>query len=283
MIRVGPAGWSYKDWEGIVYPRKAKIDQLKYLSGFFDTIEINNTFYRPPSFRSAEDWLRRVEENRNFRFTVKLWQNFTHERGQLVPAEIKEWKEGVLPLREAQRLGAILVQFPLSFKNTDEARRHLTSVLEAFSEFPLVVEFRHRSWKEPALLKFLRQLKIGICNIDQPLIGKGIKPDTQVTSRLGYFRCHGRNYREWFRKEAGRDARYDYLYKTEELDEQTELVKAIDEQAEETYAIYNNHYRGQAAVNALQLRRRIEGKPPPVPGCLIEAYPELRDELQGPG
>lgn len=275
MIRIGPAGWSYKDWEGIVYPEKPRVDPLSYLSEFFDTIEINSTFYRPPTPRTAEKWVRRIEDNRLFRFTVKLWQNFTHAQEPIASAEIQQWKAGVLPIREAGRLGAVLVQYPWSFKNVDDSRRHLVHILDSFSEFPLVVEFRHRSWNEPEVLDFLRQREVGICNIDQPVIGRSIRPQSHVTSKVGYFRCHGRNYRNWFRKEAGRDARYDYLYNKEELDQQLDLIRVIEEKASDVFAVYNNHYRGQAAVNALQLRDRLESKPTRVPQPLATLYQQV--------
>ena len=277
MIRIGPAGWSYRDWEGVIYPKQARLDQLRYLVQFFDTIEINTTFYRPPTAKVAQSWVRRTEHNPNFRFTLKLGRNFTHEREDIDSGEVKEWKEGVTPLNEGGKVGAVLVQFPWSFKNNQESRQYLVKVLETFLEFPLVVEFRHGSWDQQAVLDFLRQLGVGICNIDQPLIGKSVKPGSHVTSSIGYFRCHGRNYRDWFRKEAGRDDRYNYLYSQEELDEQAELVSDMEEKVQDVYVIYNNHFRGQAVVNALQLRRRVEGKAQEVPEAVLNSYPELWD------
>ncbi len=276
MIRVGTAGWIYRDWNGIVYPDKPKVDPLRYLSEFFDTIEINSTFYRPSTAKTAESWLRRTEHNQRFRFTVKLWRNFTHQVEALVPAQVEEWKQGVRPLQKAGHLGAVLVQYPWSFKNSIDSRQRLADVLDTFSDFSLVVEFRHRSWNEPAVLDLLRHREVGICNIDQPVIGKSIRPESHVTSRVGYLRCHGRNYQDWFREGAGRDARYNYLYSEEELDQQQDLIRVLEERASEVYAVYNNHYRGQAAVNALQLRDRIQGKSIRVPEPLAKAYPALK-------
>ena len=275
MLRIGTAGWSYRDWEGIVYPRKPKVDPLSYLSQFFDTIEINSTFYGPPTSRTAESWVRRIEHNHRFRFTVKLWQNFTHQREGIESAQVLQWKAGVFPILESESLGAVLIQYPWSFKNTDDSRRQLAGLLDSFSNFPLVVEFRHRSWNEPAVYDFLHQRDVGICNIDQPVIGNSIPPQSHLTSQVGYLRCHGRNYRDWFREGAGRDARYNYLYNEEELDQQKDLIRAIEEKASDVYAVYNNHYRGQAAVNALQLRDRLEGKSTRVPELLANHYKEV--------
>ena len=272
MIRVGPAGWSYRDWEGIIYPKQSGLDQLEYLAQFFDTIEINSTFYRPATAKVAESWVRRTEHNPRFRFTLKLTRSFTHERETLHPTEVREWKEGVAPLQREGKMAAVLIQFPWSFRNQQESRAYLVRIMESFSDLPLVAEFRHASWDQEGVLEFLRELKVGICNIDQPVIGRSIEPRCYATSPLGYFRCHGRNYRHWFRKESGRDQRYDYLYTDEEVEEQAGLVGEIQAQTEDVYVIYNNHYRGQAAVKALQLRRRLEGVTPPVPETLQRVY-----------
>jgi uncharacterized protein YecE (DUF72 family) len=114
MIRVGPAGWSYKDWEGFVYPEKPgpKFDPLAYLARFFDTIEINSSFYRPPSASTANSWARRVAHNRGFKFTAKLYRTFTHERGTQTQKDEVDFRTGIDPLSDAGRLGALLLQFP---------------------------------------------------------------------------------------------------------------------------------------------------------------------------
>ena len=119
-IHVGPAGWSYKDWEGVVYPAKSgsKFDPLAYLAQFFDTIEINSSFYRPPSASTSKSWAKRVAQNPHFLFTAKLHQVFTHERGKATREDETMFREGMDPLAEAGKLGAVLLQFPWSFKNT---------------------------------------------------------------------------------------------------------------------------------------------------------------------
>src|SRR5918996_3256205 len=80
-IRIGPAGWSYPDWKGQVYPKPQPrgFDPLAYLAQFFDAVEINSTFYRIPDAKTTERWVARVAEHPDFRFTAKLWQGFTHE------------------------------------------------------------------------------------------------------------------------------------------------------------------------------------------------------------
>ena len=278
MIRIGPAGWSYRDWVGTVYPKQPRLDQLRYLSDFFDLIEINSTFYRPPAARSAESWVRRTQHNPDFRFTVKLWREMTHQRDGIEDKDLAVWKEGVLPLKEAGLMGAILIQFPWSFKNEHDSRQYLARLLDKMAGDPLVVEFRHESWNREPVLELLEHSGAGVCNVDQPVIGKSIRPHAYVTAGIGYLRCHGRNYRDWFREGAGRDARYNYLYRREELQEQAELAQSLDAKSRDVYVVYNNHYRGQAVVNALQLRRDLEGSLEKVPDPLWLLY---REQLVG--
>ena len=275
-VRVGVAGWSYPDWEGVVYPapRPARFDPLTFLVGFFDTIEINSTFYRPPKPSTTASWARRSEGNADFRFTTKLYKSFTHERDASKEDEALV-KEGLVPLVEAGKLGAVLLQFPWSFKNDADSRRYLEGLLERFREYPLVTEVRHASWDQPEFYEYLRGRGVGFCNIDQPRIGRSLGPSERTTGPVGYVRLHGRNYRDWFREDAGRDARYDYLYTDEELDPWMDKVSRIAEDSAETYVITNNHFRGQAAVNALQIKARLKKRKVPAPASLVDAYPVL--------
>ncbi|MGH9463853.1 MAG: DUF72 domain-containing protein [Vicinamibacteria bacterium] len=275
-VRVGVAGWSYPDWEGVVYPapKPARFDPLTFLVRFFDTIEINSTFYRPPKPSTTASWVRRSEGNADFRFTTKLYKSFTHERAASQEDEALV-KEGLVPLVEAGRLGAVLLQFPWSFKNDADSRRYLEGLLDRFREYPLVTEVRHASWDQPEFYEYLRERGVGFCNIDQPRIGRSLGPSERTTGPVGYVRLHGRNYRDWFREDAGRDARYDYLYTDEELDPWMDKVSRIAEDSAETYVITNNHFRGQASVNALQIKARLKKRKVPAPASLVDAYPVL--------
>ena len=105
------------------------------------------------------------------------------------------------------------------------------------------------------------------------MIRQSIKPGSQATARLGYFRMHGRNYQNWFKEDAGRDARYDYLYTKDEIRELSGQIRKVQQSTEETYAITNNHFRGQALVNALDILEELDVQPPAVPPSLVEAYP----------
>jgi uncharacterized protein YecE (DUF72 family) len=276
MIRIGPAGWSYRDWAGRVYPAKTSrtFDPLAYLAQFFDTIEINSTFYRIPQPSMASSWASRVAENPRFKFTLKLPQLFTHTH-EASAADEASLKEGIAPLQAAGRLGAVLMQFPYAFHHTAANRDYVQQLVHRFGGFPLVLEVRHGSWDRPETYTFLEELGVGFCNIDQPRVSYSLKATQRVTSPVGYLRLHGRNAATWFREDAGRDARYDYLYADDELNEISSLLQAIAARAPEMYLITNNHFRGQAVVNALQLLHKLGDRGIKVPPELVTAYPQL--------
>jgi uncharacterized protein YecE (DUF72 family) len=272
--RVGVAGWSYPDWEGLVYPKTRGFDGLSYLATLFDTLEINSSFYRIPAARTTASWAKRVLPNPEFRFTLKLYKGFTHERTATAD-DGRTLASALAPLTDAGVLGALLLQFPWSFKNDPESRDYLSATLERFARHPLVVEVRHASWNQGDFYSFLAERGVGFCNVDQPLIGRSLAPSERTTGPVGYVRLHGRNYRDWFRKDAGRDARYDYLYSEEELDPWVEKISEVSGTASSTYVIANNHFRGQAVVNALQIRSRIENRKVTAPASLLDRYPVL--------
>ena len=282
MIRVGPAGWSYKDWAGMVYPapKPKGFDPLRYLARFFDTIEINSTFYRPAARSAAEAWIERVAGNADFRFTAKLWERFTHQRDEaFTMTDVAAVRDAMDPLHDSGRLGAVLLQFPWSFKRDDASRQWLDDVTRAFRMYPLVLEVRHESWNVPGLYEELAERHIGFVNIDQPRFRNSIGPSASATAPVGYVRLHGRNYQEWFREGAGVEARYDYLYSSAELDPWVERTKEVGAATIETFVVTNNHFQGQAIVNALMLRAKLDGRPAPAPAPVMAAYPEALSEF----
>jgi uncharacterized protein YecE (DUF72 family) len=278
-VRFGTAGWSFEDWAGIVYPRQKPFgfDQLIFLSGYLDVIEINSSFYHPPPERNSRAWLRKTEDRPEFRFTAKLWQRFTHDREPFGEKEVREFRNGMDVMLEAGKLGALLVQFPWSFKNTDSSRKWLEDVFEAFQDYPLVLEVRHGSWNKKEVYEYLAEKGVGFVNIDQPLFSRSIKPSRRATAPVGYVRLHGRNYENWFRDDAGRDARYDYLYSTDELKPWADTIKALAKDCSEVFVVANNHFRGKALVNILELKNLVTGKKVKVPPSLFQHYPRIRD------
>jgi uncharacterized protein YecE (DUF72 family) len=277
MIRIGPAGWSYDDWAGIVYPKpKPKgFDPLRYIAGYFPSIEINSTFYRPATQKAAESWVRRVSDNPDFLFAAKLWKRFTHERKTAWTREdVAAARKGLDPLSEAGKLGALLVQFPWSFRNTEENQEWLGDLASTFDDFPLVVEVRHDSWVQPEFFRELGEKGIGFVNIDQPLYKDSVAPSARATSPVGYIRVHGRNYRDWWRPEQPHE-RYDYLYTAAELKPWAERTKEIAAETEDTYVVTNNHFKGKGITNALQLKSMVEGRKVEGPAPLFTEYGDV--------
>jgi uncharacterized protein YecE (DUF72 family) len=265
-VRVGPAGWSYSDWEGIVYPRHgSKFDHLAYLSSFFDTIEINSPFYRIPPVTHSKSWVRRVGGNPDFRFTTKVFKGFTHEERPLDDSELKAFRDYLDPLATGNRLGAVLLQFPWSFKRSPESDERLLRLFSALRDYPLALEVRHSSFQTPEFFAFLEDHRVSWVNVDQPLFHDSVKPADTATGPVGYARLHGRNYEKWF-AHAESWERYDYLYSAEELEPWVERIETMA-QAKETYVITNNHFRGQAIQNAGDLKRRL-GQDARLPGRL---------------
>ena len=215
-----------------------------------------------------------MEGNPRFRFTAKLWRRFTHERDAPPTADdVKEVKEGLDVLAEEDRLLAVLVQFPWSFRNEPEARAWLARVVEAFEEYPLALEVRHASWDDPDALEWLAEKQVGLTAIDQPIHEGSLGPLVRRTGPVAYFRFHGRNHESWFAEGRPSHERYNYLYGREELDPWVDEIRAAasDPAVAAVIAITNNHYRGQAAVNALQLTAWASGKPVEIPAPLKEA------------
>jgi uncharacterized protein YecE (DUF72 family) len=275
-ILVGPAGWSYADWEGIVYPRSKPrgFHPAAFLAQYFDTIEINTSFYNPLRADVAASWVEKVRHNPSFQFTAKLWKRFTHERSASLKDE-KVCKEGLAPLAAAGRLGALLLQFPWSFRNTKENHEYMSGLCVQFTEYPLVVEVRHSSWNQPEVFDRLREQGVGFCNIDQPVIGQSLAPSEYVTMPVGYVRLHGRNYEHWFTSNEQPAERYNYLYSIDELKPWAERVSNIARTAEVVFVVANNHFQGKAIANALELISLLRRAPVPMPENLLEQYPKL--------
>jgi uncharacterized protein YecE (DUF72 family) len=278
---IGPAGWSYEDWKGTVYPHPPppKFDPLVYLSRFFDLIEVNSTFYRPPTRGIAESWARRVRERERFRFTVKAFKEFTHgERGSVGRSDAHAFLHALKPLYGEGRLGAVLFQFPHWFTDGPENRARLKSLREWFDgPTPLNMEIRHTSWLHREPMTFLHDLGLGFVNIDLPQARTSPPPTAFATTDTGYVRLHGRNSAAWFNRTAGRDQKYDYHYGREELEEWIRQVKTLNGKTTVTYLVTNNHFRGQAPANALEIMARIADRKIPLPRALAGAYPELRE------
>lgn len=290
QIRVGTAGWSYKDWEGVFYPpgmQRRKQHPLELLARCFDMVEINTSFYGHIKPELARLWAKRAgEANPNFVFTAKLHRSFTHSplavmeptsAATIKPTDEDEHlaREGLDALAATGKFGALLIQFPVSFKNTSLNREYVENLLRQFIEYPRVVEVRHASWDNPETIRDFEQRNVSFCNIDQPVIGRSLEATEHVTAAVGYVRLHGRNYNQWFEAEKSED-RYNYLYRENELTGWKDKIGRIAEKAEVTYVVANNHFEAKAGVNALQLKHMLSGRRVKAPETLLKHYPALK-------
>lgn len=281
MIRVGPAGWSYRDWAGVVYPRRKPrgFHPLPYLARFLQCLEINSTFYAPPRAELCERWVRLLGPHDDFLLTAKLHRDFTHRlradsRGEL-EADAERFLEGLEPLARAHRLAALLVQFPHSFHHGDEELRHLGRLQGLFGRHPLVLEVRHASWFRRRAWNQISGLGYSLAHIDLPAARDHPPAWHEPTGPIGYLRLHGRNDATWFARDVGRDARYDYLYSPEELEGVTARARRIAGLHDQTFVVTNNHFEGQAVANALEILSSLRGSVVDGPAELVARFPRL--------
>jgi len=266
-LYVGTSGWSYPKgkgtWNGHFYPR-GKVNELEYYSQFFDTVEINSSFYRPPNPNYVYNWIRRVPEG--FLFAVKLWQKFTHPRmfkeatgkdAAISQADVDLFKNSIEPLAKYGKLGALLAQFPPSFKNDDFGRQVLEAVSRIFGEYRLAVELRHRSWSDDHdTASMLKENNVAWVNIDEPRFQSSIAAEIPVTSDMAYFRFHGRNAEMWWKGDS--ETRYKYIYSSDEINELAVKVTAATKQSKLLFAFFNNHWQGYAPRNAVDLKKSLQ-------------------------
>ncbi len=271
-VNIGIAGWSYQDWKGIVY-KDSRVDPLTYVSRYVDCVEINSTFYRPPSARYAALWLEKTSWKPEFYFTAKLHQRFTHE-GKNDPALARSFREGFSPLLEARKLHHLLVQFRYDFHYTEANQAQLRRIVDQFAgTFDLVVEVRHRSWQSPEALDYLEGLGVTVCNLDYPASSDAFDGSCTL-GQSGYFRLHGRNAEAWFRK-SSRDETYNYYYNETELHQIKQRIDELAQAFKVLTVITNNHYRGAELANALELKALLTDSKLDIPEGLLETYPQL--------
>jgi len=266
-IYIGTSGWSYPKgegtWTGYFYPT-GKINELEYYSQFFNTVEINSSFYRPPNPGYVYNWVRRVPKD--FLFTVKLWQKFTHpkmykeatgEEAVISLQDVDIFKRSIDPLLKSDKLGALLAQFPPSFRNDSFGQRVINAVSRLFGQYRLAVELRHRSWSDdPNIATMLKENNVAWVQIDEPKFKSSIAQELPITSDMAYFRFHGRNAETWWTGDS--ETRYKYLYSTEEIEELADRVKATAGQTKLLFALFNNHWQGYSPRNAVDMIRSLQ-------------------------
>jgi uncharacterized protein YecE (DUF72 family) len=238
-IMLGTSGWSYEEWVEPFY-RFKKVSKLRFYNSVFRTAEIDSTFYRYPNEGTVFGWLRHTDPS--FVFTAKLPQIITHDKvldlNQGVEDDLNRFCELMRRLLDAGKLGCLLIQLPPKFTMSDIG--DLERFLEILpKEFQFAVEFRDLSWMNDDTWKLLSKHGVAYTIVDEPLL----PPEVKVTSKIAYFRWHGKGRRPWF----------DYRYKKEELDSWVPRVKETANQVEKVYGYFNNHYHGYAVENCLQV------------------------------
>jgi len=289
-IRIGTSGWSYPrgegTWNGLLYPPKlAAKDELLYYSQRFNTVEINSTFYRPPSPGYAWNWVKKTPPD--FKFTLKLWQKFTHpgmyreatgQEADVTTNDVDTFRNGIEPLVKSNKLGCILVQFAAGFQKGAMTIEVLDRVLQSFKDYPLVVELRHRTWSDDIKTteEILSTYNASLAYIDEPKFASSIKQEFRPIGPIFYLRMHGRNAEKWFSHRSAEE-KYNYLYTPDELKPFIENLSDLKKVVKQIYVFFNNHYGAKAAANAIEMRYRL-GMPVNAPFWkdLIEEYPELR-------
>lgn len=287
VLRVGTSGWHYPTgrgtWNGIFYPlpedRERGFDELRFYAERFNTVEVNSTFYGQPRAQVTLGWVRRTPAD--FDFSIKLHQIFTHPAmtGAAVKQDdVDQFKGGIDPLAAAGRLGVILAQFPSRFHRSPEAEAYLGWLLRTFSDYPMAVELRHRTWSDARAdtLTLLDAHRAAWVQIDEPKFDSSIRQDLRPNGHdLFYLRLHGRNAAQWWVHQEAED-RYNYLYSPVELAPIAQKVRDARALVKKIYLYLNNHFSAQAVANATTLRTMLDA---PVtvrmPAELVERFPDL--------
>ncbi len=266
-IYIGTSGWSYPEgegtWKGTFYPVGTK-NELEYYSRYFNTVEVNSSFYRPPNPGFVANWVKRTPSG--FLFTVKLWQKFTHplmyreaagREAVISHEDIDMFRRSLEPLVKAGKMGVLLAQFPPGFKNNDSGQEVLDAVQRHFGQYRLAVELRHKSWSDdPLTAARLQKYNIAWVQIDEPKFENSIAADLPLTADFAYFRFHGRNAANWWKGTT--ETRYQYLYSQDEIGELTEKVGRAARQTSLCLAYFNNHYKAYAPRNAGDMIRALQ-------------------------
>ena len=265
-IYIGTSGWSYPKgegtWNGFFYPG-GKVNELEYYAHFFNTVEVNSSFYRPPDAGIVYGWSKRTPKD--FLFTMKLWQKFTHPKmfeqatGQealIAQTDVDVFRKCLEPLANAGKLGALLAQFPPSFKKDGKSINILRGIANAFGEYRVAVELRDRSWSDDKETKaFLRENRMAWVEIDEPKFSSSIAGQVPVTAEFAYFRYHGRNAANWWKGDG--EQRYRYHYNEAEIGELAERIKNAASQVRLLFAFFNNHWQAYAPRNANDLKKAL--------------------------
>lgn len=281
MIRIGTSGWSYKEWENVFYP-SSKTPKLTFYSGIFNTVEVDSTFYSNPTKRLVFGWIHNTPKD--FEFAIKLPQEITHKKGLDLRAgaevNLLEFLDLIEPLRNAGKLGPLLIQLPPSFgankKNKLEEFLEALPSKEGRDSYRFAIEFRNKSWlkQKDSVNQLLQRHNVARTVVDEPLLPVDLTP----TADFSFIRWHGRGERPW----------YDYRYTDQEIADWAEKLEPQTKKTGRVYGYFNNHFHGYAVENSLEFIKKMEIANEKQEGMLssvkhfIETKGELIEQPQSP-
>jgi uncharacterized protein YecE (DUF72 family) len=294
LVRFGTASWTDPTMTapGVFYPKGSDSaeERLRFYAGQFPVVEVDATYYALPYKRMAEAWAERTPED--FVFDIKAHALMTGQPTEVarlpkaireeLPAELKEkkriyrkdmpaelldavysaFREGLEPIIDAKKLGAIFVQFPKWVFPSNEARELILETRQRL-DLPIAVEFRHGSWfnekNAERTVKFLQDNKIPYVAVDEPQGFKSSVPPVvvQTSTDLAVFRFHGRNTENWEKKDITPAERFRYLYDEDELADWTPKIAAVAKSTKETHVVFNNCFSNYGTTNAREAARLL--------------------------
>ena len=290
-IKVGISSWTEPTLvKGGWYPATATTaeDRLRYYASKFPIVEVDSTFYAILNARTAELWVERTPKD--FTFNAKAYALLTQHPTPpaRLPKDLREkvgdskaniyfkdlgpkdkesvwdrFREGLQPLQDAAKLGAIVFQFPKWFLPSPGSYRFMEDLREWLPDFRIAIEFRQASWmkeeRRQRVLKFLKDREFTYVVVDEPQgFPSSVPPVAAVTAPLGMIRFHGHNRENWEKKGISTAEKFRYLYKTEELQTWVPRLRTMARESGEVHAVMNNCYSDYAVRNAADLAELID-------------------------
>jgi uncharacterized protein YecE (DUF72 family) len=257
-VRIGTAGYSYDSWIGEFYPRRAKSNEmLPFYASQFPIVEINSSFYRPPTTTQVVKMADRTSAE--FMFTFKVPRSASHEQST---KDLPAFRHAVDHLAERGKLSELLLQLPQSFHNTAASREWVVRIAEELCPHRIAVEFRHRSWAAANLTDWLEHVGLDVVSVSVPDIESLFPSGLRIANRRIYVRFHSENAANWY---AGGAHRYNYDYPESSLCRwSADLAAAAKKQVEECSIFFNNCVTTQAVANARRLAELLKAISPEV-------------------
>jgi uncharacterized protein YecE (DUF72 family) len=263
-VRLGTC--SFAD-EGLVkrwYPRGVSTSKarLAYYAERFDTVEVDSPYYHLPDPAVTGRWAQRTPPE--FVFHVKAHKTMTWHEGEPTDEAFAEFRASIEPLELSGKLRGILMQYHPRFQKSPEALAELERIRTRLEPLVPLVEFRHRSWMEPAeradTIAFLERNGLSYVSVDTPMTRASnvIARHAFATGAVAYVRFHGRNEKTWNIKAERSSERFDWMYAEEELEEWVEKLGRLAGEADEVYAVFNNNRDDFAPRSAVLLRGLLE-------------------------